>query len=121
MIKSLHIIFAVISISGFILRGILKLRQHPLLQHRLLKVLPHINDSLLLLSAIVLLFLGHYNLLQQPWLITKIILLFVYIGLGLMTLRFAKTKHSQSLFFVLAIGVFLWIVGVALSKSPLVF
>lgn len=119
-LKQLHVLFAIISISGFVFRSALKFRQHRLLQHRLLKVLPHINDTLLLLSAIGLVLLGPHSL-QQPWLLTKIVLLCVYIGFGLLTLRFAGTRSAQLLYFCLAVLTFAWMIGVALSKSPLPF
>ncbi len=119
VIKLLHITFAAISISGFIARGLLMLRQSSLLQRRWLKVIPHINDSLLLLSAITLAILAGYNPLQHPWLAAKIILLFLYIGFGLMALRFARQRRSRIVFFILAIMTFAWIVVIAINKSVL--
>ena len=52
LLKSIHLTCAVLSISGFLLRGFWMIKNSPLLQHRLTKILPHIVDTLLLASAI---------------------------------------------------------------------
>ena len=119
ILKLLHISFASISITGFIFRGILSFWQSPMLQRRWLKIVPHINDSLLLLSAIMLAVQTGYNPLQHIWLIEKIILLIIYIGLGLMTLRFASTYRAKRIYFVLAIFSFICIVIIAISKPAI--
>ena len=119
ILKLLHISFATISISGFIARGILALRQSRLLQQRWLKVIPHLNDTLLLVSAITLAIQAGYNPLQHGWLAAKIVLLFFYIGFGMMALRFAKRRGSRMVFFILAILTFAWIVSIAITKSVL--
>lgn len=121
ILKLLHITFATISISGFITRGILTLRQSSLLQQRWLKILPHINDSLLLLSAIALAILADYNPLHHSWLTAKIVLLVFYIGFGLITLRLAKNQGTRIVFFILAILTFGWIVAIAISKPAGLF
>ena len=49
------------SIAGFGLRGYWMAFDNPLLQHRAAKVLPHMIDTLLLVSAIVLLVILHLS------------------------------------------------------------
>lgn len=120
-LKLLHIVFAMISISGFITRGILTLKQSSLLHRRWLRILPHINDTLLLLSAIALAIQTDNSPWQHGWLAAKIVLLMVYIGLGLMTLRIAKSRTTRLIFFSLAILTFTWIVAIAISKSTILF
>ena len=53
-VKGLHVLCALLSISGFAGRGILMLKGSALLSARWLKIAPHIVDTLLLLSALVL-------------------------------------------------------------------
>ena len=53
-LKYLHITCAVISISGYVIRGLWMLRDSPWLQNKWVKVVPHINDTLLLVAGIVL-------------------------------------------------------------------
>jgi len=60
-IKYIHMLTALLSISGFILRGIWMLQSSPMLQRPLVRRLPHVNDTLLLLSALLMVFIsGQY-------------------------------------------------------------
>lgn len=114
-----HVSSALLSISGFALRGYWMLTDNPLLQRRLTRVLPHIIDTLLLGSAIGMLFLWQTTPLQLPWLIAKIVGLLLYIGLGMVALRFGKTRRQRATAFALALLVAAYILAVAYSKSPL--
>lgn len=120
-LKHLHMLCALISITGFIVRGALRLADSTLLQKKFLKIAPHIVDTLLLLSAIGLTITIHQYPLITPWLTAKLIGLFVYIGLGLITLRFAKTKTMIAIAYLLAIVTFAYIATVAVTKTPLFF
>ena len=53
-IKHLHMTFARLSIIGFVLRGVWMMRDSPMLGRRLVRILPHIIDTLLLVTAIAL-------------------------------------------------------------------
>ena len=57
--------------------------------------------------------------LRQPWLIAKFVGLFAYIVLGMIALRRGPTLASRQLAFIAALGVYAYIVGVALTRSPL--
>ena len=54
LLKYIHIATVIISISGFIVRGIWMMQSSSMLQRRWVKIAPHINDTVLLLSAIAL-------------------------------------------------------------------
>ena len=55
ILKLTHVSCAFLSIAGFGLRGYWMMRNNALLQHRVVKRLPHVIDTLLLASAIMLL------------------------------------------------------------------
>jgi uncharacterized membrane protein SirB2 len=118
-IKYLHITCAILSISGFILRGIWMIRQSPYLQHKLTKRLPHLVDTFLLLLGVTMVIISGQYPLQQNWLTAKIIALLIYIALGLIAFRFAKTNRAKITAWLLAIVVFGYMVMVALKKSVL--
>ena len=120
-LKSLHMLCAAISISGFTVRGALRIANSPVLQKKWIRVAPHIVDALLLLSAIGLTLEIHKYPLTTPWLSAKLIGLVVYISLGLVALRFAKTQPIRILAYVFAIITFAYIGMVAVTKSPLLF
>ena len=119
LIKTIHITCALLSISGFIIRGVWMMQQSILLQKKVVKILPHIIDTFLLLSALILAINLSVNPFEQFWLLSKIIALFAYIGLGMVALRFGKTLLQRKLAWVAAIGVFIYIVLVALTKQSL--
>ena len=118
-VKSLHIAFAALSFSGFFIRGIWMLRDSPLLKQRWVKIAPHVVDTVLLVSAIVLAVRLRMSPLDQPWLMAKIIALVAYIGVGMVALRIGRTKTVRTAAWVFGMVIFVYIVSVAVSKSVL--
>lgn len=117
-IKWVHVSCAVLSGSGFFLRGILMMRDSPWLRARSVKVAPHLVDTLLLISAIALASQWGWAALQMPWLLAKIVALLVYIALGVVALRAGRTRVLRITAWYAALLVFAYIVAVALSKNP---
>lgn len=117
-IKYLHITCAAISGSFFLLRGIWMLLDSPMLQRRWVKVVPHGVDTLLLTTALVLVFWSGQYPFVQPWLTAKVIALVVYIVLGTLALKRGKTKGVRTFALVAALATFAYIVAVALTRQP---
>jgi uncharacterized membrane protein SirB2 len=120
-IKTIHVTCAIISITGFSIRGILKLCESSILNQRWIKISPHVVDTLLLLSAIYLATASHQYPVQHAWLSAKVIALLVYIGMGFVVMRTAKNKTQQVFAFFAALLSAGYIVAVALTRSPLPF
>lgn len=120
LLKHLHITFALLSFVGFFIRGIWMLQGSGLLRRKWARVLPHINDTLLLVSAIALAIALGYSPGNHPWLMTKIIALFVYIGVGVLAFRHPR-KAVRVTAWLIALGIFLYIVSVALYKHSMGF
>src|SRR5690606_6262294 len=112
---------ALLSIAGFIARGIGMLLDARWPQHKLARVLPHVNDTVLLISAGWLAFSIQQYPFAADWLTAKLIALAVYIGLGLVALRFGRSKPVRLIAWLLAIAVFAYIIGVARTHLPLFF
>ena len=110
---------ALLSISGFLLRGFWMIQESPMLQVKPVKILPHIIDTFLLLSALSLLFVMGFGLLSQGWLVHKIGLLLVYIVLGMIALGNKYSRPKKIAAFVGAVLVFFYIVGIAITKTAL--
>ena len=119
-VLTVHVSTVLLSISGFILRGILHFRGSDLVNRKWLKITPHVIDTVLIISAIILLIQSGLNLLTTPWLLTKVIALILYIALGLIAFRFGKTTHVRMLAWSGAILLFAFIFAVAVTKNPLV-
>ncbi len=116
-LKHLHALTVVTTLALFLLRGYWMLADSPRLQARWLKIAPHVNDTLLLAAAIAMLVVAELNPLNQPWLLAKIIGLFAYIGLGTVALKRGRTKAVRVKALVAALGVFAYIVAVAVTKQ----
>jgi uncharacterized membrane protein SirB2 len=120
-IKHLHIACAALSGSLFLLRGIWMLRESTMLHQRWVKIAPHVVDTLLLASAIVMvLWSGQYPFVQN-WLSAKVIALIGYIVLGTIALKRGRTKTVRVGAFIAALTVFAYIGSVAITKQALVF
>jgi len=76
-------------------------------------------DSLLLGSAIAMLLVWRVSPLQLDWLSAKIVALLLYIGFGMVALRFGKSRKVKVVAFLLALLVAGYIISVAYTKSPL--
>ncbi|NCF72418.1 MAG: regulator SirB [Gammaproteobacteria bacterium] len=118
LIKSLHMITAIATISGFILRGYWMMIQSEKLQLKVTRIAPHVIDTLFLLSGIALLSVLQLNAFSQPWLLAKFAGLIGYIVLGVIAIKRGPTLQVRVIAFVGALSLFAYIVGVALTKSP---
>ena len=120
-IKTIHQTAALISIAGFLIRGIWMLIESEKLQQRWVRIIPHAVDTVLLGSAITLAIITTQYPIEQSWLTAKVAALLLYIGLGLVAFRFGKTKLVKTTAWVAAILVFSYIMMVAIIKQPLFF
>lgn len=119
LLKTVHVTCAALSLGGFVLRGIWMLRDSPLRQARPTRILPHINDTLLLGSALWLAFRIEQYPFVHGWLTAKVLALLAYIVLGSIALKRGKTRAVRTVSFALALVTFVYIVAVALTRSPL--
>jgi len=119
IVKTVHVISVVLSFSFFFIRGIWMMQDSARLQQRLVKMLPHIIDTLLLTSAIILAVQWRLSPLEHSWLMAKIIALLVYIGVGMIALRFGRSKNIRILAWLFGLLIFMYIISVALTKSVL--
>lgn len=116
-IKHLHITFAILSGSFFLLRGLWMLLDSPMLQRRWVRVVPHAVDTLLLASALVLVFWSGQYPFVQAWLTAKVLALIAYIVLGTIALKRGKTKGVRTFALLAALATFAYIVAVALTRQ----
>jgi uncharacterized membrane protein SirB2 len=116
-IKYIHVALALLSLGGFVFRGVLMLRDSAGLSQPLVRRLPHINDTLLLSLGVLLLWRGPWSLATAGWLQLKLTLLLFYIGLGFIALhRGHFTRGQRLLAWVSAVSVFICMLGLAHYK-----
>ena len=118
-LKLLHQTTVALSVTGFAARGLGSLSGAAWMQRRVHRFWPHLVDTLLLGSALVMAWMLRLNPLTTPWLAAKIAGLLLYIGLGMLALRPTKPLALRIAAWVAALAVFGWIVSVAITKQPL--
>jgi len=109
-----------VALSGalFAVRGLMRIADLPGANSRALRGLSYVIDSTLLGAAILLSVIVRQYPLVDAWLTTKVLLLLLYIGLGTMALRRARTRAGRAAAYVAALLTFAWIVGVAIARDP---
>jgi uncharacterized membrane protein SirB2 len=118
ILKAVHVGSALLSITGFVLRGVWMLQGSSLLKARATRIAPHVVDTVLLVSALALALRSAQYPLAHAWLSAKVLALLAYIVLGSIALKYGKTRRVRVLSFVLALAVFAYIVLVAMTRSP---
>jgi len=120
LLKHLHLTFVALAFLIFLGRGILLFMNSTLLDKKLLKIAPHIINTIMLISGIVLAVHLGISPGEHSWLMAKIIGLIVYIGLGVAAFK-VPNPLARKILWIDAIIVFAYIVSVAITKSPMGF
>ncbi len=119
MIKTIHLTFILLSVFSFVGRVILSETHPTLLKQPVFKAAPHIINTLLLLSGVILVFQGQWLSRETGWLLAKVIGLIGYIGLGIVTLR--TRGRNRWLAFAGAMACIVYIGIVAVTRKPFFF
>jgi len=118
-VKHVHVAAVALSFALFFIRGVWMMQESPLLTRRWVKILPHVNDTVLLVAGLSAAFMIRQYPFLDDWLTAKVFGLIAYIILGTLGLKRAKTKPARIGFWVAALGAFGYIVAVAFARNPL--
>ena len=121
LLKQLHLATLAITLALFVLRGFWMMTHSPRLQARWVRIVPHVNDTLLLASGIGLAVLIQQYPLVHGWLTAKFFALILYIVLGTLALKRGKTRGQRIAAWAAALLVFGYMVAVAITHDPLPF
>jgi uncharacterized membrane protein SirB2 len=113
-LKNAHIIFIIISILLFNYRFLLKSLNKSI--PKSIKIIPHINDTFLLISGISMAYIVGFNPLENPWLMAKIIALVLYIVFGMLALK--KSGIQSIIGYIMATLMIIFMVFTAINKAP---
>lgn len=117
-LKSLHLATLVITLTLFVLRGLWMMTDSPRLHARWARIVPHVNDTLLLTSGLGLAIMLQQYPLVHGWLTAKFFALIAYIVLGTVALKRGRTRGQRSAAWVAALLVFGYMVAVARTHAP---
>ena len=122
-VKIAHVAFATLSLLGFIVRSGMVLVDSPLIRKRNLRiwirVIPHLNDTLLLAFAVVLCVMSGQYPFVDSWVTAKVVALVGYIGMGMLALGRRRSPVSRAACSVAAVAIFADIAAIAVTKNPL--
>lgn len=118
LLKQLHLATIAVTVTLFVLRGFWMMAASPRLQARWVRIVPHINDSLLLASGIGLAVLIRQYPLIDSWLTAKFFALILYIVLGTFALKHGKTRGQRITAWFAALLVLGYMVAVAIAHDP---
>jgi uncharacterized membrane protein SirB2 len=117
-IKFVHILCVALSGSLFFSRGLMMLAGSALTNHAVLRYASYAIDTTLLTAALMLTAILHQYPFVQSWLTAKVLLLVAYIVLGVFALRRGRTRPARLSFFLAALLVYVFIIGVAYMHDP---
>ena len=121
LLKQLHLTTIAITLALFILRGAWMMTSSPRLQTRWVRIVPHLNDTLLLTSGISLAVLIRQYPLVNGWLTAKFFALILYIVLGTFAIKRGKSRGRRISAWIAALLVFAYMAAVAVAHNPLPF
>ena len=119
LIKHVHQTLAVLTLCSFVLRGYWMIVESNMLQNPWVRTLPHVVDSGLLISAIILVGMTGFYPITFDWVTAKIILLIAYVAFGSVALKRGKTKQIRMTAFITALLCIGLIFASAFSKFML--
>lgn len=119
-IKWVHVAAVICSGVIFLLRGLLvQIGNSRFAMAAPVRYLSYSVDTILLTAALMLLTILPGAVFANGWLTTKIVLLFVYVGLGTLALKRGRTPRMRAICYVSALLVYVTMIGIAVAHHPL--
>ena len=118
LLRALHLTCVGLSLGLFLLRGWWHWRDALLRRSPWARVVPHVNDTLLLLAGIGLALTLRQYPFVAPWLTAKLVGLLLHIVLGMVAFREWLPGRVAGLAWLGSVAAFGYVVGVAISRDP---
>ena len=121
IIKDIHVAFAALTFLSFSVRVYWMYNGSALLQNRVVRILPHVIDTILLLSGLAIAIMYYGAFYRRPWLMWKLLGVVAYIILGSVALKKGRTRTIRVAAAVGAWLVFIYIILIAWKNAVLPF
>lgn len=118
LLRTVHVAAVAVSVPLFILRALVGIRWSPERVPRMLRILPHVVDTVLLGSAISLAIAIQQYPLVSPWVSAKLLALAAYVAVGTVAIRRGRTPAIRALALLGALLIVAYILGTALKHDP---
>lgn len=122
-LKHFHLLTIALSATLLSVRYAMMMANSNLLEKKFFKVFPHINDTALLLSGVILIFITGFIPFTPatPWMTEKFTCVLAYIALGFFALKLGKNKLLRTFSFFGALGWLAMAGKIAVTKTPILF
>ena len=112
-----HVASAALSVSLFTARGMARVAGAAWANHRALRIASYAIDTTLLVAAVLLaVIVGQYPFVDG-WLTAKVLLLVLYVALGIVALKRARSTRGRLLALAAALATFAAIVAIAVRHA----
>ena len=118
LLKLTHVTAVLVTYVLFVLRGVWMMQDSPRLAARWVRIVPHVNDTILLASAVALAVILGQTPGNAGWLTAKVAGLVVYIVLGTVAIKRGRTRRVRIAAWIAAQLVLFYLVAVAVTKTP---
>lgn len=120
--KHVHMTMAILSMALLLIRFFMAMRTADALNHKFLKIVPHVIDLLFVISIVALITQVDIRLYPQGFISEKALMFILYIGFSVVAILSLRGRLNPKLrlpSFALALVAWLWAVHVAFSKAPM--
>ncbi|KOR30946.1 hypothetical protein TI04_03375 [Achromatium sp. WMS2] len=121
LVKYIHIAAVVVTSTLFLWRWYLTVVESDIMQQLWVKVLPHVNDSIILVSGVTMIWMSRQYPTNQPWLAAKILAILIYILLASVAIKYGYTRRWRLIAGILAVLCLWYIMMIAINKSVILF
>ncbi|WP_299078106.1 SirB2 family protein [uncultured Paraglaciecola sp.] len=121
IVKHLHLTAIALSVILFLFRFVLNTKQSPMLQKKWLKIVPHIVDTVLLVSAATLCVMLKQYPFVDAWVTEKLMALILYVVMVTLALKLGRNGSMRGIGFIGALSWIVYAGMVAVSKQPMLF
>ncbi|QDF67914.1 invasion protein [Shewanella sp. SNU WT4] len=115
--KHLHLLLIALSVLFFVVRFGLHMADSKQLDKKFFKIAPHVIDTFLLLSGVILCFMIKQYPLEAPWLTEKLMAVAAYILLAYMAIKSNRNRVFKIFAFLGAIGWLMFAAKLAVLKT----
>ncbi|MCL1058263.1 invasion protein [Shewanella sp. Choline-02u-19] len=117
--KHTHMTFVALSVLFFIVRFSLHLRQSPIMDKKFIKIAPHVIDTFLLLSGLILCFSIKQYPFVDTWMTEKLGAVVAYIALATIALKADRNKLFKVFAALGALGWVFYAAKLAVFKQAM--
>jgi uncharacterized membrane protein SirB2 len=118
LVRAVHVAAVSVSVPLLVVRSVIGIRTSPASVPRVLRILPHIVDTALLASAVLLSVILRQYPFAAPWVTAKVLALVAYVGIGTVAVKRGRTPRARALALAVALVIVGYIVATALHHEP---